>query len=54
MGLTKEELLKFKVGFYQWQSAITLAQVMEGDILDFVDKIFEVLGKMLLSVTQSE
>uniref|UniRef100_UPI0037E95FE4 NACHT, LRR and PYD domains-containing protein 6 isoform X2 n=1 Tax=Semicossyphus pulcher TaxID=241346 RepID=UPI0037E95FE4 len=43
-GLTKEELFKFKMWFYQWESSITLQQVMEGDILDFVDRILEILG----------
>nr|XP_046244743.1 NACHT, LRR and PYD domains-containing protein 3 [Scatophagus argus]XP_046244745.1 NACHT, LRR and PYD domains-containing protein 3 [Scatophagus argus] len=44
-GLTKEELFKFKMWFYQWESEITLQQVMEGDILDFVDRILEILGQ---------
>ncbi|XP_035536400.1 NLR family CARD domain-containing protein 3-like [Morone saxatilis] len=43
-ALTKEELCKFKMWFYQWEPGITLQQVMEGDILDFVDRILEVLG----------
>ncbi|XP_034557461.1 nuclear mitotic apparatus protein 1-like [Notolabrus celidotus] len=43
-ALTKEELFKFKMWFYQWESSITLQQVMDGDILDFVDKIIEILG----------
>lgn len=44
-SLTKEELSKFKMWFYQWESAITLQQVMEGDLLDFVDRILEILGQ---------
>lgn len=44
-GLTPEELYKFKVWFYQWETAITLQQVMDGDLLDFVDRIMEILGK---------
>ncbi|XP_044059459.1 NACHT, LRR and PYD domains-containing protein 3 [Siniperca chuatsi] len=44
-GLTKEELFKFKMWFYQWEPGITLQQVMEGDILDFVDRILEILGQ---------
>lgn len=44
-GLTREELLKFKTWFYQWEPEITLQQVMDGDILDFVDKILEILGQ---------
>ncbi|XP_070762156.1 NLR family CARD domain-containing protein 3 [Enoplosus armatus] len=44
-GLTKDELFKFKMWFYQWESGITLQQVMEGDILDFVDRILEILGQ---------
>lgn len=44
-GLTREELYKFKMWFYQWEPGITLQQVMEGDILDFVDRIIETLGQ---------
>ncbi|XP_041796673.1 NACHT, LRR and PYD domains-containing protein 6 [Chelmon rostratus] len=44
-GLTKEELFKFKMRFYQWEQSMTLQQVMEGDILDFVDRILEILGQ---------
>ncbi len=44
-GLTKEELFKFKMWFYQWEPGISLPQVMDGDILDFVDRILEILGK---------
>ncbi|XP_030261330.1 NACHT, LRR and PYD domains-containing protein 3-like [Sparus aurata] len=44
-GLTPEELYKFKVWFYQWETAITLQQVMDGDLLDFVDRIMEILGQ---------
>lgn len=47
-GLTKEELFKFKMRFYQWEQSMTLQQVMEGDILDFVDRILEILGKEAL------
>ncbi|CAJ1065642.1 nuclear mitotic apparatus protein 1-like [Xyrichtys novacula] len=43
-ALAKEELFKFKMWFYQWESNITLPHVMDGDILDFVDKIIEILG----------
>lgn len=43
--LTKEEFFKFKMWFYQWEPGLTLQQVMEGDILDFVDKIIEILGQ---------
>ncbi|XP_041669678.1 protein NLRC3 [Cheilinus undulatus] len=42
--LNKEELFKFKMSFCQWEASISLKQVMEGDILDFVDKIIEILG----------
>ncbi|XP_070686012.1 protein NLRC3 [Pempheris klunzingeri] len=44
-GLTKDELFKFKMSFYQWETSITLQQVMDGDLLDFVDKILEILGQ---------
>ncbi|KAI3354367.1 hypothetical protein L3Q82_018890 [Scortum barcoo] len=43
-GLTNEELLKFKMRFLQWEPGITLKQLMEGDLLDFVDRILEVLA----------
>ncbi|XP_033487731.2 NLR family CARD domain-containing protein 3 [Epinephelus lanceolatus] len=43
--LTREELFKFKMWYYQRETGITLQQVMEGDILDFVDKTLEVLGQ---------
>ncbi|XP_042342989.1 NLR family CARD domain-containing protein 3 [Plectropomus leopardus] len=43
--LTKEELLKFKMRFCQWETAISLKQAMEGDLLDFVDRSLEVLGQ---------
>ncbi|XP_074534918.1 NLR family CARD domain-containing protein 3 isoform X2 [Halichoeres trimaculatus] len=42
--LSKEELFKFKMALYQWESNLTLQQVMDGDILDFVDRIIEILG----------
>ncbi|XP_067363037.1 NLR family CARD domain-containing protein 3 isoform X2 [Channa argus] len=44
-GLTKEELFKFKMWFYQWEPRLTLPQLMEGDLLDFVDRILEILGQ---------
>ncbi|XP_054453130.1 protein NLRC3 [Anoplopoma fimbria] len=43
--LTEEELPIFKVCFYKWESKITLPQVMDGDLLDFVDRILEILGQ---------
>lgn len=47
-GLTREELMKFKLSFSQWESDIKLQHVMEGDLLDFVDRIIEILGKKTL------
>ncbi|XP_071351780.1 protein NLRC3 [Trachinotus anak] len=44
-GLTMEELFKFKMWFLQWEKSLTKQQVMEGDILDFVDRILEILGQ---------
>ncbi|XP_039987685.1 NLR family CARD domain-containing protein 3 isoform X2 [Xiphias gladius] len=44
-GLTREELFKFKICFSQWETGITYQQVMDGDILDFVDRILEILGQ---------
>ncbi|KAM4566848.1 NLR family CARD domain-containing protein 3-like [Odontesthes bonariensis] len=43
-GLTKGELLSFKMRFYHWERKLTLQQAMEGDLLDFVDKTIELLG----------
>ncbi|CAK6967311.1 protein NLRC3 [Scomber scombrus] len=42
--LKSEELYNFKMRFYQREKGLTLQHVLEGDILDFVDKIIEVLG----------
>lgn len=47
-NLTPEELLKFKTWFTQWETELTLQQAMEGDLLDFVDKMMEVFGKKAL------
>ncbi|XP_031716376.1 protein NLRC3 [Anarrhichthys ocellatus] len=44
-GLTSDDLLKFKVSFYQWEPKMSLPQVMEGDLLDFVDRSLEMLGQ---------
>ncbi|XP_056230690.1 protein NLRC3 [Seriola aureovittata] len=44
-GFTVDELYKFKLWFLQWEKRITKQQVMEGDVLDFVDKILEILGQ---------
>ncbi|KAM3616211.1 uncharacterized protein V6R79_014335 [Siganus canaliculatus] len=43
--LTGEELFKFKVEFANWETEISLQQMMEGDLLDFVDRILEILGQ---------
>ncbi|XP_040902269.1 protein NLRC3 [Toxotes jaculatrix] len=44
-GLTSEELFKFRMLFSQWEPGIKHEQVMEGDLLDFVDRILEILGQ---------
>ncbi|XP_029373622.1 protein NLRC3-like [Echeneis naucrates] len=44
-SFTVEELFKFKMYFLQWEKSIPKQQAMEGDILDFVDKILEILGQ---------
>ncbi|KAL6116256.1 uncharacterized protein ACO6RY_00917 [Pungitius sinensis] len=43
--LKRDELMTFRLDFNVWEPKITLQQVMEGDLLDFVDKILEVLGE---------
>ncbi|XP_056297842.1 uncharacterized protein nlrc3l [Pseudoliparis swirei] len=42
--LSAEELLRFKVGFCQWESRVALTRLLEGDLLDLVDRMLEVLG----------
>lgn len=37
--------MKFKSWFYQWEADLKLNQMYDGDILDFVDRLLEVLGK---------
>ncbi|XP_053279528.1 protein NLRC3 [Pleuronectes platessa] len=44
-GLTWQELLNFKLRFLQCEQGLTEQQVTEGDLLDFVDKIVEILGQ---------
>lgn len=43
--LSAEELLRFKVGFCQWESRVALTRLLEGDLLDLVDRMLEVLGE---------
>lgn len=43
-SLSAEELLKFKMCFSFRESEMNRRQVMDGDLLDFVDKMLEVLG----------
>ncbi|KAL3973857.1 insulin-like growth factor-binding protein 2 [Sarotherodon galilaeus] len=43
--LSWEEMLKFKSWFYQWEPDLKLNQMHDGDILDFVDRLLEVLGQ---------
>ncbi|XP_063320036.1 uncharacterized protein LOC134618529 isoform X2 [Pelmatolapia mariae] len=43
--LSWEEMLKFKSWFYQWEPDLKLNQMYDGDILDFVDRLLEVLGQ---------
>lgn len=50
--LTHEELMKFKMWFYQYETSVTVKQMMHGDLLDFVDKIIEVLGRKKLLVVE--
>ncbi|XP_034023647.1 NACHT, LRR and PYD domains-containing protein 6-like isoform X2 [Thalassophryne amazonica] len=42
--LNSMEVMLFKMRFQQWQPDVSLTQVMDGDILDLVDKIMEVIG----------
>ncbi|KAM8904307.1 protein NLRC3 [Spinachia spinachia] len=46
-GFEADELRTFMVEFKQWEPKITKTppQMMEGDLLDFVDKIIEILGQ---------
>uniref|UniRef100_A0A1A8QSB7 Pyrin domain-containing protein n=1 Tax=Nothobranchius rachovii TaxID=451742 RepID=A0A1A8QSB7_9TELE len=42
--LSNEELFKFKTWYYTWQPGSVRTQVLQGDLLDFVDKSIELLG----------
>lgn len=42
--LKPEELFKFKTYFHQRESGTNMQRILEGDILDFVDNIIEILG----------
>lgn len=42
--LSNQELLKFKECFSSRESEMNKQQLMAGDLLDFVDKMLEVLG----------
>ncbi|XP_013863463.1 uncharacterized protein nlrc3l isoform X2 [Austrofundulus limnaeus] len=42
--LDDEDLFKFKLWFHKWQPSNVIQQVMEGDLLDFVDKAIEIHG----------
>ncbi|XP_069003998.1 NLR family CARD domain-containing protein 3 [Embiotoca jacksoni] len=43
--LNKPDLLQFKLRFYQWEQGVALQQALDGDILDFVDRMFELFGQ---------
>lgn len=43
-SLSPEELHKFKMYFSFRESEMNRRQVMDGDLLDFVDRMLEVLG----------
>lgn len=42
--LNPEDLFKFKTYFHQWESGVNMQLILEGDLLDFVDNIIEILG----------
>ncbi|MED6289818.1 hypothetical protein CHARACLAT_006870 [Characodon lateralis] len=42
--LSSQELFKFKMWFNKWEPINLLQQVMDGDLLDFVDKVIELYG----------
>ncbi|KAM4742411.1 NLR family CARD domain-containing protein 3-like [Anableps anableps] len=43
--LSNDELFKFKIWFNKWEPLNLLQQVLDGDILDFVDKAIELYGQ---------
>uniref|UniRef100_A0A8D3BBZ2 NLR family, CARD domain containing 3-like n=1 Tax=Scophthalmus maximus TaxID=52904 RepID=A0A8D3BBZ2_SCOMX len=56
-NLTSEELFKFKMWFLQCEPGLNRQQVMEGDILDFVDRMLENVGQdraLLLTISTLE
>ncbi|XP_029964184.1 NACHT, LRR and PYD domains-containing protein 3 [Salarias fasciatus] len=44
-GLTSRQFYDFKTTFRQWEPKITREDVMDDDVLNFVDKTIEVLGR---------
>nr|XP_040045742.1 NACHT, LRR and PYD domains-containing protein 3 [Gasterosteus aculeatus aculeatus]XP_040045750.1 NACHT, LRR and PYD domains-containing protein 3 [Gasterosteus aculeatus aculeatus] len=44
-GFKEEELFTFMMDFCQWELKVTRQQMMEGDLLDSVDKMLEILGQ---------
>ncbi|PWA20476.1 hypothetical protein CCH79_00003725 [Gambusia affinis] len=42
--LNKDEMFKFKIWFKKWEPLPVLQEVLDGDVLDFVDKIIELFG----------
>ncbi|XP_028320693.1 NLR family CARD domain-containing protein 3-like [Gouania willdenowi] len=44
-GLTREELYRVRLSFRQREPKMTKEDVMQGDLLDFVDKAFEIIGR---------
>ena len=50
--LSSEELLNFRMLFCHWESKVTLKQALEGDVLDFVDRIIEILGKKTATIQE--
>ncbi|XP_014859152.1 PREDICTED: protein NLRC3-like [Poecilia mexicana] len=43
--LNNDELFKFKIWFKKWEPLPVLQQILDGDVLDFVDKIIELFGQ---------
>lgn len=41
-------MFKFKIWFKKWEPLAVLQEVLDGDVLDFVDKIIELFGKKTL------
>lgn len=51
--LNRDDLYKFKIWYNKWQTIQLRDHILEGDVLDFVDKVIELYGKKTASMMWS-